>query len=106
VNPDQKIDYSHHAYQRDPQSGAGNCICGAAEEHRRHPHDFRRAWNPLRPTQNEYCVCGRLPEDKIHLAGFTSSGSGIETEDDVVVDRQVLSTRTFDAPLSRGADHG
>ena len=29
-----------HSYQRDPQSGAGNCVCGAAERHARHPHEF------------------------------------------------------------------
>ena len=27
-----------HEYEADPQSGAGNCVCGAAERNRRHPH--------------------------------------------------------------------
>jgi hypothetical protein len=41
-----------HAYVQDAQSGAGNCTCGAAREHRRHPHEFRRARN------FPGCVCG------------------------------------------------
>ena len=29
----------HHPYQRDPQSGAGNCVCG-----RHDGHDIHRRW--------------------------------------------------------------
>lgn len=39
-----------HSYVSDPQSGAGNCTCGAALYHRRHPHPFR-----LGTATN--CVC-------------------------------------------------
>lgn len=31
---------STHAYEKDAQSGAGNCVCGAPERHMRHPHAF------------------------------------------------------------------
>lgn len=41
-----------HGYIRDPQSGAGNCKCGAFEFHRRHPHEF------LPSNSNpDLCVC-------------------------------------------------
>lgn len=52
-----------HRYQRDPQSGAGNCTCGGQYEHRLHPHPFRPAGvNP------DVCVCALpLPAD-CHLA--------------------------------------
>lgn len=50
-----------HAYQRDPQSGAGNCTCGMAERHRRHPHEFM-------PTASrpDLCVCALPPEALPH----------------------------------------
>lgn len=41
-----------HIYQKDPQSGAGNCTCGAAERHRRHPHEFMPS-----NADPELCVC-------------------------------------------------
>lgn len=41
-----------HKYDRDPQSGAGNCVCGASERHRRHPH----VWMPAL-TDPRLCVC-------------------------------------------------
>lgn len=50
-----------HPYQRDPHSGAGNCVCGWHEHSHRHPHEAQRAYaNP------EKCVCRKPPEDEIH----------------------------------------
>jgi hypothetical protein len=60
-----------HTYESDPQSGAGNCTCGGAREHHRHPHDFRRAWSAARGAVSEYCVCGQAPEALIHLAALS-----------------------------------
>lgn len=55
-----------HAYQSDPQSGAGNCVCGAAEHHRLHPHDFLpAASNPA------FCVCALPPEALPHRTRVT-----------------------------------
>jgi hypothetical protein len=67
-----------HDYERDPQSGAGNCKCGAAEHHRRHPHDFRRArpsaaMLPLRTL--DVCVCGQRAEAAQHLASIAASSN-------------------------------
>jgi hypothetical protein len=50
-----------HDYQADPQSGAGNCVCGMAEAHRRHPHAFRAAASD--PTR---CVCALPAEARCH----------------------------------------
>jgi hypothetical protein len=47
---------SMHEYKSDPQSGAGNCICGQAERHRNHFHKFVKAMN-----RNDICTCA-LPE--------------------------------------------
>lgn len=63
-----------HLYQSDPQSGAGNCVCGMAENHREHPHEFV----PIL-KQHDLCVCGLPYETEPHqligernsfLAGF------------------------------------
>ena len=67
-----------HEYKADPQSGAGNCVCGAAERHRRHPHDFVRAWNPLMAERRDHCTCGLPPEADQHLAGFALPGTDKE----------------------------
>lgn len=68
-----------HRYAADPQSGAGNCVCGASEHHRRHPHDFRRAL-PLAATAAilsagtlDLCVCGLPAEAEPHLASLAAS---------------------------------
>lgn len=45
-----------HAYEKDSQSGAGNCICGANEHHRRHPHEYMQA------RGFDHCVCA-LPKN-------------------------------------------
>lgn len=50
-----------HPYERDPQSGAGNCACGAAQHHRRHPHLFRQALG------SERCVCALPAAHGIHI---------------------------------------
>lgn len=50
-----------HPYQRDPHSGAGNCVCGWHEQSHRHPHiAARMGVNP------QICVCRKPPEDEIH----------------------------------------
>lgn len=59
---------NEHEYRADPQSGAGNCVCGATESHRRHPHDFRRA--AARYAGKDVCVCGLPPEFSLHLSGL------------------------------------
>jgi hypothetical protein len=51
-----------HTYQRDSQSGAGNCTCGAAERHRRHPHLFLSAMR----HEQQLCTCGLPPEATCH----------------------------------------
>lgn len=53
-----------HAYEADPHSGAGNCACGAPEQHARHPHTFRRA------ADSENCVCWLGPEAPQHVAAL------------------------------------
>lgn len=50
-----------HAYDGDPQSGAGNCRCGGAREHVRHPHDFTP-----RANDTHLCVCGRPRHSRPH----------------------------------------
>jgi hypothetical protein len=50
-----------HEYQRSPHSGAGNCVCGAAERHRRHPHGFIAA-----DSKPELCTCGLPCDAKCH----------------------------------------
>jgi hypothetical protein len=50
--------WGFHTFTPHPASGAGNCVCGGAERHRRHPHE------PMPRASNEYeCVCGVLIED-------------------------------------------
>lgn len=68
-----------HDYQADPQSGAGNCTCGAAEHHRRHPHPFWRI-SPqygmatiLSTGTLDTCVCGLRAEADQHLAVLATS---------------------------------
>jgi hypothetical protein len=58
-----------HRYQRDPHSGAGNCVCGAAERHRRHPHEFLAMGS--NPT---LCTCTLPREAKCHRAGHDETG--------------------------------
>ena len=48
-----------HEYESDPQSGAGNCVCGYAERHRKHFHNFVPAM-----SQPDICTCG-LRENEI-----------------------------------------
>lgn len=61
-----------HPYQRDPQSGAGNCTCGAAEHHFRHPHTFRAGvtyratGDGATPMRTGRCVCSRPENHPIH----------------------------------------
>lgn len=46
-----------HPYNRDPQSGAGNCVCGMALRHRRHWHEYMPA-----AGHPDICTCA-LPKD-------------------------------------------
>ena len=39
--------HAMHLYRCDPQSGAGNCICGHPERAWRHPHKFTRVRGPV-----------------------------------------------------------
>lgn len=57
---------SMHAYVKDAQSGAGNCVCGAAERHVRHPHEFVRAWRQEPKGSETRCTCSRPLSDPIH----------------------------------------
>jgi hypothetical protein len=54
-----------HEYEKDTHSGAGNCTCGAAERHARHPHMYLRG---LWPSGGEKCTCGLPPEADQHVA--------------------------------------
>lgn len=54
-----------HSYSRDPQSGAGNCVCGGAERHRRHPHLFLHG-APEYGGNRYICTCGLPPEAPCH----------------------------------------
>lgn len=49
-----------HEYVPDVQRGAGNCECGAAKEHRRHPHRIVRSY------LHDGCVCGLPFWDRVH----------------------------------------
>ena len=55
-----------HVYEADPQSGAGNCTCGAPERHPRHPHAFVKAWGGVRHVDEPRCTCMRGQSDPIH----------------------------------------
>lgn len=55
-----------HAYKADSQSGAGNCVCGASERHRRHPHDYVRAYT-VKSDAPVLCTCGLPREAAQHL---------------------------------------
>ena len=52
-----------HAYESDPQSGAGNCVCGAAEQHRRHLHVSMPS-----ATTPRLCTCGLPLDARCHAA--------------------------------------
>jgi hypothetical protein len=57
-----------HRYTADPASGAGNCKCGAAERHKRHPHlPMPMASNPLS------CTCGVLVDNHDDLLANTAA---------------------------------
>ena len=58
-----------HAYESDPQSGAGNCTCGAPERHPRHPHAYVKAWDWAQGIGEEQCTCMRRKSDPIHTDG-------------------------------------
>jgi hypothetical protein len=58
-----------HAYQADRQSGAGNCVCGYAEHHRRHPHTFR----PMRSFKGR-CVCALPAGARCHTEEVRRDG--------------------------------
>jgi hypothetical protein len=51
-----------HDYERSPHSGAGNCVCGMAEHHRRHPHEFWAA-----ASDETHCVCALPRGARCHL---------------------------------------
>lgn len=58
-----------HLYNKDPQSGAGNCTCGSAHFHYVHYHEFVQ-------SAVEYggrlgiCVCGLREETEQHRWGI------------------------------------
>jgi hypothetical protein len=56
-----------HEYISDPQSGAGNCACGAALRHVRHMHGFMQA---AHVTQRN-CVCGQGEMSPLHISVHT-----------------------------------
>lgn len=64
-----------HAYDRDPQSGAGNCQCGRAHEHVKHPHDFRP-----RASDKRRCVCGRVAAEWPHPTSAVLGKHGPEVD--------------------------
>jgi hypothetical protein len=50
-----------HEYKSDPQSGAGNCVCGHEERNLRHFHEFVKAMD------SDICTCGLPAISTIHL---------------------------------------
>jgi hypothetical protein len=62
---DEVEDYSskvpNHQYTPDPASKVGNCICGAPEQHRGHPHDFMKSFDRL-----ELCTCALPKQARVH----------------------------------------
>lgn len=61
---------TRHEYERDSQSGAGNCVCGYEEKSTLHPHEFTPAlMNPLR------CVCRKWANWEGHRPPSTDEGS-------------------------------
>lgn len=69
-----------HKYKSDPQSGAGNCVCGQAERHHNHFHKFvtAQSWEGL-------CTCA-LPESASCHMDMVWVG------DNHVVSRSILDT--------------
>lgn len=57
---------SEHPYVHDPKSGAGNCWCGAAERHARHPHGFMKAASAEPRGSATLCTCSKPLSDPIH----------------------------------------
>jgi hypothetical protein len=55
-----------HAYERSPHSGAGNCVCGVPERHRRHPHEFMRALIAEPKGSQTLCTCALPLVHPIH----------------------------------------
>ena len=49
-----------HNYEADPQSGAGNCVCGRPRDNKNHPHEFRKAKN------FSFCVCLKPADALVH----------------------------------------
>lgn len=65
-----------HEYDRSPQSGAGNCRCGAAEHYRLHPHEF---WGA--DSDPSHCVCGLQATARCHTPSpSVSSPEGAAAE--------------------------
>lgn len=50
-----------HEYKSDPQSGAGNCVCGQAERHRDHFHKF------IKSMSSDICTCGLFEIAACHM---------------------------------------
>jgi hypothetical protein len=59
-----------HFYEKDPHSGAGNCVCGAARENSRHPHEFTRS--RLDPRR---CICRQPRDSVVHLSATEMVGA-------------------------------
>ncbi len=55
-----------HTYQRDPQSGAGNCVCAFSENSAVHPHAFTQS------ARSERCVCTRPAGGDAHADAATA----------------------------------
>ena len=79
-----------HTYQRDPQSGAGNCVC-ASEHSAVHPHAF----TPV--GSSERCVY-RPAGDRVHTDAATAVPLPVRTGLDGV-QAAVRAARGGDAPV-------
>lgn len=55
-----------HDFDADPQSGAGNCTCGAQRHHRRHRHPYMTGAIEY-GAKPDVCVCGLAPEADCHF---------------------------------------
>ena len=81
-----------HTYQRDPQSGAGNCVCAFSENSAVHPHAFTQS------ARSERCVCTRPAGDRVHTDAATAVPLPVRTGLDGV-QAAVRAARGGDAPV-------
>jgi hypothetical protein len=85
-----------HAYEPDPQSGAGNCRCGWGERWACHPHAFAQM------DGREVCVCYRTAGDPVHTDAATAQPRPVRTGPEAVREAVRLARGGPAPPQVRG----